>query len=276
MSRSFLENARGVLICVALLTAAPVLPSAATNGSVTVQWDANTIDLDLNGYRVFLTTDSSVYNMTPAQAAGVATTRDVGKTTIETTFNSLDTTRTYHVAVTSRDTSGNQSIFSNVASGLPGAVPTLLTVSPTTAKQGTIDLPVTLNGSEFQPGAGVSFGQGVTVRSVDTSSVPTRLVARIDVNAVARVDTRNVTVTNPGNAAFTKPNAFTVSLDVGRVDINGSNRIDGGDLTDVAAAFARTSSDPGYSVAYDLNVDGVVDGTDIALLITYFGLIGPF
>ncbi len=250
--------------------------TAATNGSITIQWDANTTDPDLASYRVYLSTDSSIFTLTPAQAMSQATTRLVTKSTLETTFTSLDTSKTYYAAVTAIDTSSNESGFSNVASGQPFVAPTLTSLSPTSAKQGTGNLSITLTGSNFQATSTVDFGPGITVTSLDTSQVPTRLVAHVDVSALAEVSARNVSVINAGNATSTKSNGFTVLLDVSRVDINASNRIDGGDMVQVAAGFASQTNDPNYSVLIDLNVDGVVDGTDVALLITYFGSVGPF
>jgi len=260
----------------AVLLAGPRPGAAATNGSLTVQWDANTTDGDLASYRVYLSTDQSIFSLTPAQAMPLATTRLVGTSTLETTFTSLDTTKTYYAAVTAVDTSANESGFSNLASGQPMVTPTLTSLSPTSARQGTGDLSVTLSGSDFQPTSTVDFGPGITVTSIDTSQVPTRLVARIDVSAIAEVSARNVSVVNQGNAVSTKTNGFNVLLDVNRVDINASNRIDGGDMVQVAAGFASQINDPLYSVLIDLNVDGVVDGVDVALLITYFGSVGPF
>jgi len=260
----------------ALLVAGIRPAAAATNGSITIQWDANTTDPDLASYRVYLSTDASIFTLTPAQALPLATTRLVSMSTLETTFTSLDTTKIYYAAVTAIDTSSNESVFSNVTSGQPFVTPTLTSLSPTSAKQGTGNLSVTLTGSNFQTTSTVDFGPGVTVTSLDTSQAPTRLVAHVDVSALAEVNARNVTVINAGNATSTKTNGFNVLLDVARVDINASNRIDGGDMVQVAAGFASQANDPNYSVLIDLNVDGVVDGTDVALLITYFGSVGPF
>ena len=256
---------------------AGTLPAAgATNGTLTVLWDANTTDADLNGYRVYLSTDVSLFSLTPAAARPLATTRTVSASTTTTTFTPLDTASTYYVAVTSYDISGNESIFSNVTSAQPAVTPTLTSVSPASATQGATGLAVTLTGTNFQSGASVSFCPGITVTALNSSGVPTRLVATVDLNAMALVDTRDVSVTNPGNGTATKANAFEVLLDVARVDINQSNRIDGGDVIEVAAAFASRSGEATYSVDFDLNVDGVVDGVDLSLLIVYFGSVGPF
>ncbi|HEY3176041.1 MAG TPA: dockerin type I domain-containing protein [Candidatus Polarisedimenticolia bacterium] len=272
-------NRKGLFVPVALalglIFGAPQV-SGATNGTLTVLWDANTTDTDLNGYRVYLSTDATLFNLTPAAARPLATTRTVGTSTTTSVFTSLNTASTYYVAVTSYDTSGNESVFSNVASAQPAVTPTLTSVSPTSATQGDTGVTVTLNGTNFQSGAVVSFGPGLTVTALNTSAVPLRLVATVDVETTAPVDMRDVSVTNPGNGVATKTNGFQVLLDVARVDINQSNRIDGGDIIEVAAAFASRSGDASYSVDFDLNVDGAVDGVDLSFLVTYFGSVGPF
>lgn len=249
---------------------------AAGGGVLVVQWDANTADPDLAGYRVYFTTDPSVLTLAPAVARTLASTVDVGAGTTEVTLSSLDTTTIYYVAVTSLDYSGNESIFSNVANALPKATPTLLTLTPSSARQGTTNLAVTIFGDNMQAGAGVDLGPGVTVGSLDTSGVPTHVIANINVDPVAQVDSRDLIVTNPGGGNATMPAAFAVDVDPARVDINGSNRIDGGDLVEVAAVFTARSGDPGYSIQLDLDADGVIDGTDLSLLIALFGSIGPF
>jgi len=249
---------------------------AANTGVLLLQWDANITDADLDSYRVFITTNASVYSLTPAEAQLQATTRLVAAGTTETTFTSLDTNQTYHLAVTCVDVSGNESIFSNVVSAQPFVTPIISTIAPTFGTQGDSGIALTVNGSNFQSGATVSFGPGVAVLSLNTSGVPSRLIATVDVDAVAEVDMRDVVVTNPGNATVTKLNGFQVRLDVDRVDINQSSRIDGGDLIEVAAGFAARVGDAAYSVTRDLNVDGIVDGVDLSLLLSYFGSVGPF
>src|SRR2546426_1847984 len=127
------------------LAALPRPALSLENGSLTVQWDANTTDSDLSGYRVFLSTDSSVFSVTPAAAQSLATTRAVSASTTQTTFSALDTTKVYYIAVTCFDLSGNESVFSNVVSTQPSTTPTLAMVSPSFAAQGSSNLAVTLD-----------------------------------------------------------------------------------------------------------------------------------
>ncbi|MGH9867896.1 MAG: fibronectin type III domain-containing protein [Candidatus Polarisedimenticolia bacterium] len=341
---------------------------AATTGVLVIDWDANQTDVDLNGYRVYLSTDSGVFDLSPAQARAQATTRAVPPDTLDTTFSSLETTSTYYIAVTSFDSSGNESAFSPVvaaqpcdtttsgsltvswdqaagtessyivyvaedpslfdlppAEALPRArtrsvapgsgeaqftgldaektyyvsvtsqdaggrestfgevlavtptlMPTLCSVEPYSGGQGIESVSVTLYGANLAQGATVDFGPDILVRSLDTSGAPARVVATLDIGPFAQADSRDVTITNPDGGLSIIPEGFDVLVNLGRADINGSSRIDGGDMVQVAAAFTARSGEPRYSINYDLNVDGVVDGTDLSLLILYFGMLGPF
>jgi hypothetical protein len=257
------------------LTPRTSVAEAATNGVLTIYWDANS-EPDLAGYRAYIATSAAVFSLPPAQARLQATTRDVPPGTLQNTFTSLDTTRVYWFGVTAFDTSGNESGFSNVISAQAAVTPTLTSVAPLSGTQGDTGLTVQVLGSNFQTGSTVSFGPGITVTNLNTTSAPFRLIATLNIASLAEVDFRDVTVTNAVGGSSTRTNAFSVNLDLGRADINGSNRIDGGDLVRLATSFASTSGGSGYSTSVDLNVDGVVDGTDLSYLITFFGFLGPF
>src|SRR5262245_23458992 len=121
--------------------------AAASTGVLTVRWDPNTADLDLAGYRVYLSTDAGVFSLPPAQAQPLATTRVVGAGVSETVFTALDSGLVYWVGVTSIDTSANESVFSQIASGQPhdGTVPTVAISNPINGANlsGTIDITAT-------------------------------------------------------------------------------------------------------------------------------------
>lgn len=271
------SNRKRLALCcsAALIALLSTVAQAATNGVLTIYWDANS-EPDLAGYRAYIATSSAVFALPPAQARLQSTIRDLGVGTLQTTFTSLDTTRVYWFGVTALDTSGNESGFSNIISAQAAVTPTLTSVSPVSGTQGDSGLVVQVLGSNFQAGSTVSFGPGITVTNLNTTSAPFRLIATLSVSSLAEVDFRDVTVTNAVGGSSTRPNAFQVTLDLGRADINGSNRIDGGDLVRLATSFASTSGGSGYSTSVDLNMDGVVDGTDLSYLITFFGLLGPF
>ena len=249
---------------------------ATTSGSLTVSWDPTESAASTTGHRVYLATSPEVFELAPDQALSRTVTRTVAAGATSTQFQNLDATRTYYVGVTSYDSAGGESGFSEVLAAMPVLMPTLCSVSPYSAPQGANAVDVTLYGTQFVAGATASFGPDITVRSLDTSGAPTRVVARVDVGPFAQVESHDVTITNPDGGASIIQNAFDVLVALDRVDINGSSRIDGGDMVQVAAAFTARSGDARYSVSYDLNVDGVVDGSDLTLLIIYFGRIGPF
>ncbi|HEY3177132.1 MAG TPA: Ig-like domain-containing protein [Candidatus Polarisedimenticolia bacterium] len=112
------------------LAVAPV--GAATTGSLTIRWDANTTDPDLAAYRVYVSTDPGVFNLSPVVAATQATTVTLPSTATETTVTSLDPALVYWVAVTAMDFSSNESDFSDVASGQPrdSTLPTVSITAP--------------------------------------------------------------------------------------------------------------------------------------------------
>mgnify|MGYP001582576303 CR=1 FL=1 len=94
----------------------------AAAGSLTASWTANT-ESDLAGYKVYYGTATKTYG------API----DVGKVVTTYTVTELTEQKTYYFAVTAYDTAGNQSGFSNEASGTvpdqtPPAAPTGMTV----------------------------------------------------------------------------------------------------------------------------------------------------
>jgi len=165
---------RKVLAALLVCTMAVAGPAmAALNGILTVRWDPNTTDADLASYRVFLSTDPGVFSMTPAQAAALSTTRVVSRGTTETIFNSLDPARVYWIAVTSIDTSANESAFSMVVSAQPRDT-TPPTVSLTSPASGTVlsgVKPVTASAADDVGVSGVLFKvDGSAIGAEDTTS----------------------------------------------------------------------------------------------------------
>ena len=122
---------RGLLSLTLLVFAAQSAVTAAT-GMLTVRWDPNTTDLDLAGYRVYVTTDAGLFALPPAQVLPLATTRTVGPGVTETIFTTLDPGLVYWVGVTALDASSNESVFSDIVSGQPrdGTAPAVTVNSP--------------------------------------------------------------------------------------------------------------------------------------------------
>ncbi len=248
---------------------------ASTSGSLSVTWDAASSS-SATGYRVYVAEDAEVFDMSPSEAQAQSRTRSVASGGTDALFTGLDTGRTYYVGVTSYDATGTESAFSEVLAVTPSLMPTLCSVQPWSAPQGTVSTDVTLYGANLLAGATADFGPDIIVRSIDSSGAPSRLVARVDIGPFAQADSRDVVVTNPDGGVSIIPAAFDVKINLDRADINGSSRIDGGDMVQIAAAFSSRQGDSRYSLSFDLNVDGVVDGMDLSLLIIHFGMIGPF
>lgn len=88
--------------------------------------------------------------------------------------------------------------------------PIVNSVFPSSGQRGQT-LNVTITGLNFEPGASVSFGQGIAINSVNFVS-STQLVANITIDQNARIETqgRTVTVTNPDGSSGSLSDAFLV------------------------------------------------------------------
>lgn len=270
--------ARAAIVALATLMACSWV--AAQTGQVKLGWDPIDPNVtDLAGYRVHYSTDQTKFSLMPAQAraAGVAFVL-VGPSASMATISNLGTSDTYFFAVTSFDLSGNESGFSGVVSSTGFSVPTLRSLTPNSAEQGSNSLSVTISGDNFTPNSTIDFADpnGIAVNSLNTSGAPSTLVANITVALLARVAERTVTVTNPGGGMGSKPAGFSVKVNVDRVDIDGSSRIDNGDFVRVLVGYPSAVGDSRYSTAIDLDSDGLVNGADLAILFSYFGLVAPF
>lgn len=86
---------------------------AASTGSATITWTANTED-DLNGYNVYMGTTSGTYD--PATFVDKALTEHI--------CNNLNDNQTYYFCVTATDGSGNESSKSaEVSKNIPDITP---------------------------------------------------------------------------------------------------------------------------------------------------------
>ena len=82
--------------------------SAPATQSVTLQWNPNTTDADLAGYKIYQATASGGYSTTP-----IAT---VPKTATSYVATGLQVGTTYYFVIKSYDTAGNESLPSNEVS----------------------------------------------------------------------------------------------------------------------------------------------------------------
>ena len=126
--------------------------------------------------------------------------------------------------------SGGSATVSAISGGVVGSVvvsrisfaPIVESVFPSQGAPGT-SLTVTITGQNFQPGATVFMGDGISITSIDFRSSST-LVASIVIASSASTGTRSVTVTNPdgqtGSASlFNVTTSVLCDFDVGQLDL---------------------------------------------------------
>ena len=104
-------------------------------------------------------------------------------------------------------------VASNAATVSRGTVPgpNVTSISPTSGEPGAT-LSVIINGLDFQPGAVVSFGEGISVNSVQFAN-SNQLVANITIDSDIQNTSasRTVTVTNPDGGSGSLAGAFRIS-----------------------------------------------------------------
>jgi len=261
-----------------LLVVAALAPRAAEAGSLSLAWDAVA---GASGYRVYSGTSPGVY--TGSVTLGAQTSY---------TFTNLPDCQTYYVAVKAIDSQGRLSAaYSNQIIGLPK--PTVTGITPTGSPQGST-LNVTITGTNFDTQARPDFnllnpieqsiGPDIAVNSSGSVSC-TQLNASITLAPHAWVNDatrpRVVAVVNQarqasdGNGiAGSAGDKFRVLFDTRRADIDASGRVMDRDFLLWRNAFGSAHGtpplppDPNYSAAVDLNGDGIVDGVDLALLVS--------
>ena len=235
-----------IVLLVALCAAAARPVIAATTGSFTVQWDANTTDADLAGYRVYISTNSGTFSLTPAQAAAVATTRNVPSGTTQTLFTQLDPSTVYWIGVTTYDTSANESGWSNIISAQPRDVtaPSTAMTAPGSGSTVSGTVTVSANASDDVAVVGVQFRlDGNNLGAEDTTSPfsiawDTTLVPNgsHSVSAVARdaagnstTSSRTVNVSNadvtPPVVTMTAPAGGSVAIGMILLSANASDNV---------------------------------------------------
>ena len=225
--------------------AAPVVAS-----SLTVEWDANITDGDLDGYRVYMTTDPAVFNLTPAAARAQATTRDVDSATTSTVFTDLDPNLTYWFGVTAFDTSGNESVFSNIDSGTPPDVtaPSVSIGSPAAGETVSGSISITATAGDNVGVTGVQFRlDGANLGPEDTTApylvawdTTTASDGPHTLTAVARDAAGNTTTSSP--VAVTVDNPDTTAPGVGITSPSG-----GAVLSGSVSVTADASDDEGVA-----------------------------
>jgi hypothetical protein len=244
------------------MTALASGPAAA--GSVDVEWDPLP---GATGYRVYYGTQSGQY--TQVKDAG-------NRTTV--TLSGLTDCRDYFMAVKAYNAYGESAEYSNEVFGW--ARPAVTSPAPT-VMQGE-QLAFDLVGGNFRPGAGVTI-DNPNVRFTSSTVVS---CDRIQVLAVVEPTARGVraaeigsfaiTVANPADLAGSRADAFRVSIDPERFDVNTTDastrgRLDGRDTVWISRTFASRDGDPLFAPDHDFTGDGWVDGDDLAYLAANLG-----
>ena len=179
------------------------------------------------------------------------------------------------VTVTSGSTSGSVSVTRGAFNA-----PQIDSVFPSLGGKGAI-LNVTLTGQNFEPGATVSFGTGISVTQVTYLNSET-LIVSIRIDSQAADGDRDVTVTNPDARQDTFSAGFKVSgtAFAYAFTVSSAKKTNGGTgtamdpvlLNDTLPSFnASGSFDPdGVITSYAWNFDAAAAGSGVAVTHDYF------
>jgi hypothetical protein len=136
--------------------------------------------------------------------------------------------------------------------------------------------------------------EGAVSANLDGSASDTLTVdPKLDVNYIAPLCSATIDAGNPSSGTFDaddglleeqQPNGraanlghtgLTSNATITLPDVDGSGRVDGLDLIDLAYAFSTVSSDPRYDIDADRNRDNAVDGDDLSYVAAHFGRSCP-
>jgi hypothetical protein len=134
-------------------------------------------------------------------------------------------------------------------------------------------------GTGLRESVDLSFGSGVDVEvgKLGNDIFGPFLGARINVAQDAEAATRDLIYTDPiladtaVGSIIRLDQALSIFVDVGTLDIDDSERVDGFDLAAVSSAFGLSQGDPSFDPAKDVNNDGSIDGSDLQDLAIAFG-----
>jgi fibronectin type III domain protein/dockerin type I repeat protein len=232
--------------------------------TIQLSWSPNS-EPDLSGYRLRYGTSPGSYTQTI----------NVGKVTTYS-ISGLDSSLTYYFVLHAYDGAGNVSLPSNEASGKPSIVvgppPTL--ASALEVASGSVYILqsgqhlIRVTGANFQVGAAASLGSGATCGATSVSG-SNQMTFTVNVDSSAALGPRTLTISNPDTGSGSLSSALVLAK---TADVTRDCLIDGSDLNAISRAWVTTSGSPGYNAAADLDGDGTVDGGDVAIFSTYFGL----
>lgn len=151
----------------------------------------------------------------------------------------------------------------------PLIIPPLL---PNSAKQGSANLDVTINGSGFVDGATCQFCAQVSVNSCSFVS-ENQMIANISMDSLVELGFYDLSIINPECGDVTCTECFEVTFDCQNADMVADGRIDGLDLGFLGRAFGMDENINPETWWHDADLDGngMVDGNDLALLAANFG-----
>jgi hypothetical protein len=247
-----------------LLALGPAATPARAVGSVDLQWDPVP---GATGYKVY-------FGLVSVQYTKV---KDVGNHT-STTMDNLTDCTDYYMAIKAYNSHGESDEFSDEVFGW--ARPTLTGQAPA-VMQGQ-QLALDLTGWNFKPGALVEVDNPhVTLNSVAVQSCSKiQMLVQVDPPAAgvraAEIGSFAVTVQNPADVLGKKSNAFVVTINPARFDVNKSdnktrNRLDGKDTVWLSRTFGARDGQALYAPDHDFTGDGWIDGEDLAYLASNLG-----
>lgn len=221
-------------------------------------------EADLSGYRLR-------YGTAPGAVDGQV---DAGRAT-SADVNGLDLGVTYYFSVVAYDTAGNESdpsaeVAARLATDLspPPVIASAMEVS-----SGSIYAVrsrarfVQLHGRNFESGATVDLGPGVTV--LTTSLTPSGdLLVGISIPAFAAPGPRTVSVSNPDLGKGSGAGLLAV---VKSPDANADCQVDVVDLNTLARSWNELMGDARYAALVDLDGDDYVGPEDLTIFVTYYG-----
>lgn len=143
------------------------------------------------------------------------TTWDTVSSGVAHTFASPGTTLLARARIADTPSAGYATspwVSGNIAVSYTYHEPRVTSTSPATLPQGRRAVVVTVNGSEFDPGATVAIsGPGITITGTTWVST-SRIDVTLDIAGAATASARDVTVTNPDTGTNTRTAALTVTV----------------------------------------------------------------
>jgi hypothetical protein len=261
-----------------LMISLSMLVAPALAGTMSVTWDPVE---SATGYRAYYGTSTGQYSYSI----------NVGNTT-NATLQGLNDCTTYYVAVKAYNTGGESVDFSDELTGW--SRPEINSSSPGSVQQGE-QFTMTIHGANFLDDAVLSNisasipedEQGNPLFHIESANVVS--CSRMEALVTVETQTRGFRamevgqlplafeILNPGGVYGSGNTTLDIQFNSIRADINQSNsqteeRVDGGDLAWLAYAMYDIEGGDRYNPDADLNGDGVVDGDDLSLMASNFGL----